>query len=113
MQRRSLTGAMQQGRYDNEYRQLWCAVMVRALDDFATLVRVYKSIQHPAVTSSEPYQWLLVSDKLTPGSFHWICGHLGFDVEITRQLIRHKWRELMKKIKTTIPQMERANDSRE
>lgn len=107
MQRRSLTGTMQQGRYDNEYRQLWCAVMVRALDDFATVVRTHKDLRHPSVTSSEPYHWLLVSNDLTPGSFHWICGHLGWDVDNTRHLVRSKWRELMRKIKTTIPKMER------
>lgn len=107
MQRRAMTSTMQQGRYDNEYRQLWCAVMVRALDDFATLVRAHRSIDHPSVTTSEPYDWLLLSENLSPGSFHWICGHLGFDVENTRHLIRYKWRELMKKIKTTVPRLER------
>lgn len=100
MQRRSVTGTVSQGQQGNEYKQLWCAVMVRAIDDFTALVNAHKDIKHPAVTSSEPYHWLLVSNDLSPGSFHWICGHMGWDVENARYLVRNKWQNL--KAKTTV-----------
>lgn len=101
MQRRSMNGTIPQGEIGGEYKQLWCAVMVRALDDFAAVVKAHGDMAHPAVTSSEPYQWLLVSDNLSPGSFHWICGHLGWEVETARNLVRNKWRDLMRQMKST------------
>lgn len=101
MQRRSMNGTLSQGEQGNEYKQLWCAVMVRALDDFAAVVHAHGDVTHPAVTSSEPYHWLLVSNNLAPGSFHWICGHLGWDVDTARTLVRNKWRDLMRHMKKT------------
>jgi hypothetical protein len=101
MQRRSVTGTLSQGEEGSEYKQLWCAVMVRALDDFATVIRAYKDMKHPAVTTSEPYRWLLVSQDLSPGSFHWICGHLGWEPEIARNLVLNNWRELTRRMKIT------------
>lgn len=101
MQRRSVTGTLSQGEIGNEYKQLWCAVMVRALDDFAAIVRAYKDMRHPAVTTSEPYDWLLVSESLAPGSFHWICAHLGWEPVVARSLLQNNWRELTHKMKKT------------
>lgn len=101
MQRRSVTGTLSDCESGSEYKQLWCAVMVRALDDFSTEIKRYGSVTHPLVVASEPYEWLLVSEDLSPGSFHWICGHLGWDVNITRQLVRNKWRDVMRQITNT------------
>lgn len=79
---------------NTEYVRLWSAVMVRALDDLKAVIKAYKDLTHPEVTKSEPWRWFH-SDSLRPGSFHWICNHLGFDPEETRHLLRQNWRNLM------------------
>lgn len=97
MTRRSANRSSAQDEQGNPYKQLWSAVMVRALDDFAVLLKAHKSLEHPAVVVSEPYYWLLDSEEMAPGSFIWICGHLGWDVEITRQTIRTRWDRLTRR----------------
>lgn len=79
-----------------EYVRLWSAVMIRALEDLKLVIKAHKDLTHPAVTTSEPWRWFH-SDSLDRGSFRWICSHLGFDPEETRHLLRHNWRNLMRK----------------
>ena len=101
MQNRPMNGARTQIDQSKEYKKLWCAVMVRALADYAKVVHIHKDVRHPEVIASEPHEWLLRSEEITPGSFHWICAHLGWNAETIRELIRTKWRDLIKLLKNT------------
>lgn len=79
-----------------EYKRLWSAVMLRALDDLADLIRVHKSFGVPDVVRSEPYRWVLVDSHLQPGGFIWICNIMGWCPEETRDMIKRNWRNMLK-----------------
>lgn len=80
-----------------EYKRLWSAVMLRALDDLAELIRAHKSFGVPAVMQSEPYHWILTDKQLNPGGFIWICNVMGWCPDETRDMIRRNWRNMMKR----------------
>lgn len=103
-----------------EYKRLWSAVMLRALDDLADRIRLYKSIDHPEVRYSDPYEWVLEDNTLRPGGFKWICGIMGWCPDETRLLLMRNWRNMMKRgwrsqraiaEKTTIAQQEQDDDT--
>lgn len=80
-----------------EYKRLWSAVMLRALDDLADKIRIHKSMAHPDVRQSEPYEWVLEDRTLYPGGFVWICWVMGWCPDETRDLIRRNWRNMMRR----------------
>ena len=95
-----------------EYKRLWSAVMLRALDDLADLIRAHKSFGAPAVVRSEPYRWVLQDIGLHPGGFIWICNVMGWCPYETRDLIQRNWRNMMKRGWRSQRAMAEANTTR-
>ena len=64
-------------------RELWAAVVIRALDDLAETCKEAPRLRQAARA------WL-ISDKTRVGSFVWICDNVGLDRNSVRRALAHR-----------------------
>jgi hypothetical protein len=72
-------------------RQLWSAVILRAIEDYTTDLTQYKSslAQKDALFwKNKAGFWLFRSKKANVGSLEWICKHIDLPIESVRSSIR-------------------------
>lgn len=79
-------------------RQLWAAVLLRAIKDIAGLNTYLPPVVRTCVQRSAK-TWI-ESPVCGPGSFLWICDRLGLDAEaVRRQVLKAPSRALVARIK--------------
>lgn len=71
-------------------QRLWLAVLERALDDaLGNVICPHYPRFNLVIIQEEARKWLF-SERRGVGTFHWICDHLGLEVDAVRKEFKRK-----------------------
>ena len=82
-------------------RQLWAAKLLLHAKDYAMGVRAMNGKRYDPqgglhVSDARRAHMWFFDDDTAPGSYIWVCDLFELDPERTRNMVVHRWRELLK-----------------